>query len=357
MGIRFSKDGEPEFYNILNKHPGEYSFSNNDMGSVEVPAFDADGLKVILHLFNKERPGQSRGIPMLSAVIKPIKDLGVYQDAEITAAVVSGMFAMFIESPDADVAENGLIPGMIKNGTSPAVDGAVPSAMGVQKLSPGMILEGMPGEKASSINPGRPSSAFEPFVNACLAQIGMGLGIPKEVFLKLYQTSFTAARAAILDAKKIWDLYRAGFATRVCQPTWEAVLFESVARGYLSAPGFLEDVEIRTAYTNCYWTGTPPGSVDPYKEAKAEELWMKLGIKTQQRVTQEQTGEDWAEVTAQRKIERDLLAQSNLTGGSNQMEKEAPASNPQKNNPEENDFQESEDDKENLPEDLKKEDE
>jgi capsid protein len=48
------------------------------------------GAPLVLHLFDKVRPGQSRGVPYLAPVIELIKQLGRYTDAEVMAAVVSG---------------------------------------------------------------------------------------------------------------------------------------------------------------------------------------------------------------------------------------------------------------------------
>ena len=51
-----------------------------------------------LHLKDKTRPGQTRGVPYLAPVIELIKQLGRYTDAEVMAAVVSGMFTVFVHN-------------------------------------------------------------------------------------------------------------------------------------------------------------------------------------------------------------------------------------------------------------------
>ena len=52
----------------------------------------------MIHLFKTLRPGQSRGVPYLAPVIEPLKQLGRYTEAEIMAAVISGMFTVFVKS-------------------------------------------------------------------------------------------------------------------------------------------------------------------------------------------------------------------------------------------------------------------
>lgn len=46
---------------------------------------------------NRERAGQRRGVPMLAPVLEALKQLGHYTDAEITAAVLSAMFTVFVK--------------------------------------------------------------------------------------------------------------------------------------------------------------------------------------------------------------------------------------------------------------------
>lgn len=59
---------------------------------------EAKNQKNIIHLLFTERPEQVRGIPILSPVIENLKQLGNYTEAELMAAVISGMYAIFIES-------------------------------------------------------------------------------------------------------------------------------------------------------------------------------------------------------------------------------------------------------------------
>lgn len=59
------------------------------------------GRRNVIHIMNRERIGQRRGVPFLAPVIEALKQLGRYTDAELVAAVVSGMFTVFIEKESA----------------------------------------------------------------------------------------------------------------------------------------------------------------------------------------------------------------------------------------------------------------
>ena len=52
----------------------------------------------MIHIMTRERIDQRRGVPFLAPVIEALKQLGRYTDAELVAAVVSGLFAVFVES-------------------------------------------------------------------------------------------------------------------------------------------------------------------------------------------------------------------------------------------------------------------
>lgn len=98
-----------------------------------------------------------------------------------------------------------------------------------------------PGEKVSSVDPGRPNAAFDPFVMAILRQIGVALEIPFELLVKHFTASYSAARAALLEAWKFFYTQRKWLADNFCQPVYEAWLTEAVLSGRVSAPGFFDD--------------------------------------------------------------------------------------------------------------------
>jgi capsid protein len=88
--------GEVTAYYIFAGHPGSMFFDGLDYKRVE--AFGArTGRRNVLHLMESERIGQTRGVPVLAPVIESLRQLGDYTRAELTAAVVSGMFTVFIK--------------------------------------------------------------------------------------------------------------------------------------------------------------------------------------------------------------------------------------------------------------------
>lgn len=320
-GIELDGDGAPKQYWILNSHPGESTvLSLNSDRYTTWPAYDADGNPAILPIMNITRPSQSRGVPYLAPVIEMLKQLSRYSEAEITAAVISSLFAVFVKSPTPNASPLTNAPMRLPGVSAPA---QAPAGNGqLQKMQSGMIIDLAPGEEIQVADAVRPNTAFDPFVLAILRQIGSALELPFEVLVKHFTASYSAARAALLEAWKFYRKERQHLVGAYCQPVWEWVIHELVARGLLEAPGFFDDPMIREAYLRCDWIGTEQGQIDPLKEAKAAKEWNSLGVWSLQDISAQQ-GRDYDQthkqlVKEKRMRDRDGLALILPTGnGSN----------------------------------------
>lgn len=82
--------------------------------------------------------------------------------------------------------------------------------------------------------------------------------------------------------------------------------------GRIQAPGFFDDEAIRHAYLGAAWIGPAPGQIDPYKEAKANEINEDRGWKTSAEITAETTGGDWDKKHAQRAREHAMRQAAGL---------------------------------------------
>lgn len=297
-GVETDTDGAPVAYHILNKHPDD---AMGKLESARVPAFDSDGRRQVLHIFNRIRPGLTRGVPYLAPVIESLKQLDKYTEAEIMAAVISSMFTIFVKSES----EEGLKPMTLGAGDAPAKSGDY-------KLSPGAILDLQPNEGIEIANPNRPNAAFDGFVQSILRQIGVALEIPFEILIKHFTASYSAAQAALVEAWKTFSTRRKWIATSLCQPVYEMVISEAIAKGILSAPGFFTDPFIRAAYLGAEWIGPPRGQIDQLKEIRAADYRVKLGVSTLEEETAAITGGSWEVKHIQRAREQKLRTAAGL---------------------------------------------
>ena len=99
-----------------------------------------------------------------------------------------------------------------------------------------------------------------------------------------------------------------------CQPMYEIVITEAVAKGYLHAPGFFSDPMIRAAYLGTEWIGPPRGQIDQLKEGKAARERVDMGISTLAEETASLTGGDWERKHQQRVKEKRLRVEAGLEG-------------------------------------------
>jgi capsid protein len=150
------------------------------------------------------------------------------------------------------------------------------------------------------MNPGCPNDKFDPFVMAVLRQIGVSLELPFEVLIKHFESSYSAARAALLDAWKFFKCRREFIATHLCQPIYENWLAYEIANGAISAPGYFASRKIAAAYNGSVWIGDGPGSIDPLKEVQAAGERIDLGISTKQAESIAYDGIPWEAKLKQR---------------------------------------------------------
>lgn len=300
-GVEVDDFGATVAVHVADRHPNALARVRGKVSFRRIPVRgEKSGRINVIHLFKRLRPDQRRGEPYLAPVIEPLKQLDRYTEAEIMAAVISGMFTVFVEHAADDMA-----PAPIDGG------GSAGSAPEIQ-LASGAIVDLEHGAKASIANPGRPNVAFDPFVMAVLRQIGVALELPFEVLIKHFTASYSAARAALLEAWKFFKNRRMWLADNFCQPVYETWLAEAVATGRVAAPGFFADPAVRKAWCGAVWLGDGPGSIDPLKEANAIEKRIDIGITTLAEETAAYDGGDWETKHVQRVKEHKMRSDAGL---------------------------------------------
>ena len=277
--------GEVVAYHISTHHPLSFEYKERKWTRVEAYG-KRTGRRNVLHIMNRERIGQRRGVPFLAPVIEALKQLGRYTEAELVAAVISGMFTVFIEK-DAP-GEDGALGESIAEELQ--VDAEDENSL---EMGNAAVLDLNMGEHAKEVNPGRPNTAFDGFVTSICRQIGAALEIPYELLVKNFNASYSASRAALLEAWKMFKMYRSWLANDFCQPIFEEWLSEAVAKGRISAPGFFSDPMIRKAYCGAEWNGPAQGLLNPVQEVEAATKRVEQGFSTREREAVEITGTDF----------------------------------------------------------------
>ena len=302
-------------YHITKDHPGHLFF---DYEWLRLPAWNEFGQRAARLVYRPQRIGERRGTPWLSAVLKPLKQLDRFTNAELQAAVVSSFFTAFVydEHPDSDLLGDGIYgDDGPENATALAA-----GEKGDIRLGPGLINRLGSGEKIEFADPKRPNETYRPFVEMMWQHIGIGLGMPYEVFTMRFQNSYSASKGALAEMEKTVKTSRQWMITHFCKPAYERVISEAIATGRLSAPGFFEDTLKRRAWSNAAWIGDAGPSIDPEKEAKAAKERVELGISTLDDETQKATGKTFKQNIGQRMREAEQMGKVRELDGTNKKE-------------------------------------
>ena len=301
-GLRLDRMGRIDGFHVSDHHPGtavqlKWQF---------IRAIGDSGRRNMLYHIEIDRPDQVRGRSYLAPVVGKLKDLSRYAEAELSAAVTSAALTIFSKMDPTAFADLFETPQQEQ-----IIDRALRWNGG---LTPNTAINLLPGEEIQVADNKRPNENFDPFFQAIVRQIGVGLEIPFEVLIKHYTSSYTAARAAMLDAWRLFRRRRDWISKSFCQPIYEEWLSDEIALGRIVAPGFFADPFRRWAFCQAQWIGDAPGSVDPLKETNAAEKRIQLGISTRESESIAHDGIGWERKHRQLVVEENMRREDGLTG-------------------------------------------
>ena len=317
-GVEIDAEGAIEAYWISNKVPGDLVEVAQMDEWVRVKAFgELSGMPNIVQICHDVRSEQYRGVPYLAPVIETLKQVSRYTNAELTAAIIKSFFALFFTNAPAGASGlEGIAPSAIYGDEEERVDPHAPVVdVSEYGLGPGTLNALPAGVDVKAVDAGRSMSTFDPFVTQLIKHIGAAINIPYEVLMKNFTSSYSASRAAMLQAWEEFKLRRTWFARDFCQPVYETWLAEAVAVGRIDAPGFFDDPAIRAAWVSADWYGPTMSILDPVKDIKGSAMRVQYGLSTREREAAEMTGTDFEENLDQLAWELKMIESKGLTLG------------------------------------------
>lgn len=310
QGVETDADGEVKAYWIADKHPRAYTnLTLQNWKRVEVYG-KKSGMKNALHVMQRERAGQRRGVPILAPVLETLKQLERYADAETTAALLGAIFTVFIQK--GSVNDAGPFGAVMAEELRKAL--AEPRDPNDLALGSGLIMDLEMGETVNTVETQHPHSGYDTFMMARTKQASAALEIPIDVLFKRFETNFSSARGALNEFWRTCGMQRDWFAEDFCQPIYEMWFSEAVARGRINAPGFFNDPAIRKAYTDCKWNGPARTAMNPSQEVEAAIKRVQAGFSTAQEETAQLTGGDYNRNIKQRLVEAERKREVDQAG-------------------------------------------
>ena len=283
MGIEHDGFGRPVQYAFLTAHPGDTPFPSQPGAKrhMLLPAAD------IIHLFIQERPGQTRGVPWTSSILKPLHQLDGFAESSLVRARASSALMGFITNQEGE-----LDPG-----------GEVYEEERVTSFEPGTFHYLNQNESVTVPDMDSPSGEFEPFMRAMLRQMAAGIGLSYTAISKDYsQSNYSSSRLALIEDREQFKSLQKYFIEVFHSRVFEAWIEMAVLSNNLDLPNYESDGD---RYKRVKWVTKGQPWIDPLREVEALKDAVRCGFKTQREVLAEQ-GLDLDDVMTSLSEEREI---------------------------------------------------
>jgi lambda family phage portal protein len=292
------------------KHIAYYfkQFSPDGFATLDPVRVTADR---VIYLQEFKRPSQPREMSPMTPGLTRIRDTNEYMTAVSVQARVAACFGAIIKK---------MTPGMAGLGRGIA-GSKTDSQTGYagQTMTPGMMMYLQPGEDVTSLNPPAMGSSVKDMLGIQQRLVGAGQGIGYETASRdMSQVNYSSARQGLLEDREEYRELQQYLIEHLLREVYTSWLISAALIGRLpfTVAELLGD---KARYMAHAFIGKGWSWIDPFKEAKANEVSLNTGQDTLQRICAEQ-GLDWREVIAQRGRELQAMQDAGITpigGGSN----------------------------------------
>lgn len=323
-GVERDRFGAPVNYWFRLSHPSEAWMDGTQYSWKRVPARKPWGRKQVIHIYEQNRPDQSRGVSEMVAVLKQMRMTAKFQDVVLQNAVLAATYAATIESelPSEVVWES------MGAGNGGAVASYLEQLAQYSGGSKALHIDGIkiphlfPGTKLNFQAPRVGEGVGEGYEESLLRKIAAALGLSYEEFSRDYsKTNYSSARASMLNTWKSMQSRKKIFADRFATDVYALWLEEAINAGEIplpagAGPEFFYEGLNKEALCRCEWIGASRGQIDELKETQAAVLRITSGLSTYEDEIS-RTGKDFRRVFAQRQREEKLKKEMGLSFGAN----------------------------------------
>ncbi|MBK7251943.1 MAG: phage portal protein [Gammaproteobacteria bacterium] len=294
MGVEVDRFGRAVAYYVRTRHPGEARWGNgSETDKVErVPASE------ILHICPTSRWPQTRGVPMLHAVLRTLTDVDAYSAAEIARARVQAASPITIETPESQAS----FAEQQEDGTYEV------------NLEPGMVTRLAPGEKLNASPVNAPNPAFAEFMRSKYREVAVGIGLPYTSVSGDYsQSNYSSARLENLVARDTFKALQQTYINQFRKPLHRLFVQTAAMSGLLKTlPVDRFALDMETYEAAMFY---PRGFVyvDPQKDIAANVEAINNGLTSRTAALANGDGRTVEDVFAELARENELAASYGLT--------------------------------------------
>lgn len=322
-GVEMGPMGEPVAYQIASHIEGDFyqGIRTPTRTWKRVPRETSWGRQLVIHIYDNEQPGQSRGKNGLASVLLKHKMVDRWERVALEAAAFNAMYAAYIQSAlDWPAVAQAIGAGPENDPTLAYMANRADFHRESYVQFNGLKVPHLfPGEELKHMAPQHPTAAFNSFEEASLRHLAAGWNLTYEQISRDYsKTNYSSARAALLGAWRFFSnkqyLVGGWYATQV-YALW---LEEALERGAQGDPqgivlpaGMPDFYEAKTAWCGCEWIGPGRGHIDPMKEWNANKLKYSMRLTTLEQLASED-GMRWRTLVDQHVQERRYAAKRGL---------------------------------------------
>ncbi|MGI0118305.1 phage portal protein [Zooshikella sp. RANM57] len=308
-GVELGNRGQAMAYHIRCAHPGDVDLALDAYIWKKVKRRKPWGRLQVLHVFEPERPDQTRGINVFVSTLRNLKMLEQFQDATLQNAIVNAMYAAVIQSEfDPQTVLAALGGGEPNNGSQNTLNSYMHAVQSYHQGANNIHYNGariphlFPNEKLE-LKTAKSNPYFENFEDTLLRHIAASLNISFEQLSRDFsKTNYSSARASMLESWKFFLSVRHIIPARFCQQIYALWLEEMINKGVIELPGNANFYQNPSAWTRCYWIAQGQTHIDGVKEVERLERLYALGAITFEEICM-MLGKDYQEVLEQRQRE------------------------------------------------------
>ncbi|MFK3934036.1 phage portal protein [Pantoea agglomerans] len=256
QGIIVNAWGRPTGYKVYKNHPASFTGFNTDFKTIS-----ADNM---LHLAQRKRLHQMRGISLIHGVITRLSDIKDYEESERVAARIAAALGFYIRRGDAQSLDD-------------SDEYSEPGGERFYNIAPGMIYDELkPGEDLGMVESNRPNVHLYEFRNGQMRAVAAGTRGSYSSIARDYNGTYSSQRQELVESFEGYNVLQQWFVGQHSRPVYRAWLAMALLSGIEIPP----DVDRKSLY-NALYLGPVMPWIDPVKEAQAWKANVRGGASTE----------------------------------------------------------------------------
>jgi lambda family phage portal protein len=294
-GVEMDGYGAPIAYHIRHSHPSDVAVVDSRPHiwhriERETPWRRA----IVMHSYEVDRPGQTRGITMFAPTIQDMKAGREFTDLSLQQQTLQASYAAVLTSQQnyKDALEViGALPADQQTSVIELAEQNLEAAIAYHEQAKVTIAGSSvpilyPGMDLKLLTPGNNAASLEQFMNYAVRSYSAGTGTdPIAVSQNYADVSYSAARMSQAINYRQYDVVREDLISQVAMPLVASFLEDMFHAGALMLPPGIQPFEFydaRDALVRGTFLTQGAPNLDPMKEAQALELEMRMGTATLQ---------------------------------------------------------------------------